>query len=306
MGRRARRSARRTLILRVGVAALVVASGRRSRKRTARLRVRTIHDAEPFHRHLTRQRVTSRPTTSREVETRFCEDSVVGQRPVPRAVVVLGACGDHDRGDHGTTASPMRWSEQPSPGRKGGSAADDVRSLVNDVHFGEWECGRLGPRSWARSARRAGRRPHPRHERSDREIERLIRMPSWWKGDLTDIGSDDQYASSPCVEGSLARMHHVRGNHDAMLSDTIALPLSRGRARWRDPAMPDTVRPKSDRAHREQPAGMAGGAGASTKPVLVFGHHHPWDPRSAERNESLLASIPKTAKALRVSPRGDQ
>ena len=43
------------------------------------------------------------------------------------------------------------------------------------------------------------------------------------KGDLTDRGSEEEYQAFLDAYTQLgARMHHVRGNHDAMITDTIA------------------------------------------------------------------------------------
>ena len=36
----------------------------------------------------------------------------------------------------------------------------------------------------------------------------------------------------------------------------------------------------------------------STKPVLVFGHHHPWDPSSHERNDHYFGINPDDSEAL--------
>jgi hypothetical protein len=39
-------------------------------------------------------------------------------------------------------------------------------------------------------------------------------------------------------------------------------------------------------------------AGSATDAVLVFGHHHPWDPESAERNETYFGVNPDDSEAL--------
>ena len=43
------------------------------------------------------------------------------------------------------------------------------------------------------------------------------------KGDLTNLGTEEEYASFRAAYDTLGlTMHHVRGNHDAMLTTTIA------------------------------------------------------------------------------------
>ena len=55
------------------------------------------------------------------------------------------------------------------------------------------------------------------------EIEALDPDAVVVKGDLTDRGSDEEYQAFLDAYTQLgARMHHVRGNHDAMITDTIA------------------------------------------------------------------------------------
>ena len=96
-------------------------------------------------------------------------------------------------------------------------------------------------------------------------------------------------------------MHHVRGNHDAMISDTIAatapftVELSGVTL-----AVLDTVRPGAEhgRIPREQLVWLEDLASASTAPLLVFGHHHPWDPSSTERNEHYFGINPDDSEAL--------
>ena len=97
------------------------------------------------------------------------------------------------------------------------------------------------------------------------------------------------------------RMHHVRGNHDAMISATIA---TTGPFEVELPgvtlAVLDTVRPglEHGRIPPAQLSWLDDLAGASTKPVLVFGHHHPWDPNSATRSETYFGINPDDSEAL--------
>jgi hypothetical protein len=96
-------------------------------------------------------------------------------------------------------------------------------------------------------------------------------------------------------------MHHVRGNHDAMLSDEVAstAPFAVDVA-GATHAVLDTGRPRSERGiiTAEQLAWLDALAADSTVPVLVFGHHHPWDPRSKERNDRYFGINPDDSDAL--------
>ena len=96
-------------------------------------------------------------------------------------------------------------------------------------------------------------------------------------------------------------MHHVRGNHDAMMTQTIAVDAPR--AVTLDGvtlAILDTVRPGTDRGRvsAEQLQWLDDLAAESTQPILVFGHHHPWDPSSHERNETYFGINPDDSEAL--------
>ena len=107
-------------------------------------------------------------------------------------------------------------------------------ATVNDVHFGEVECGRLdgvmeeelGPVLRALP----GEPPYPEtmNRGAIAEIEALDPDVVLVKGDLTNLGTEEEYAAFLAAYGQLGeRMHHVRGNHDAMLD---AIDRARGRA----------------------------------------------------------------------------
>ncbi|MDQ1520363.1 MAG: 3,5-cyclic-AMP phosphodiesterase, partial [Actinomycetota bacterium] len=123
------------------------------------------------------------------------------------------------------------------------------------------------------------------------------------KGDLTSAGTQDEYDMFLETYARLGpRMHHFRGNHDAMTTTTIAsanLPLAVnvGGATL---ALLDTVRPGVDRGcvSGEQLDWLDAIAAASTGAVFVFGHHHPWDPSSNDRNETYFGINPDDSDAL--------
>jgi hypothetical protein len=97
-------------------------------------------------------------------------------------------------------------------------------------------------------------------------------------------------------------MHHVRGNHDAMVTTTIAsahapfvVPL-----RGAHLAVLDTTVPGIDRGQvpGEQLEWLDALAAGTSDAVFVFGHHHPWDPTSHSRNASYFGINPDDSEAL--------
>jgi predicted phosphodiesterase len=179
-------------------------------------------------------------------------------------------------------------------------------ATVNDVHFGEVECGLLGTLEEVGPSFRSepGEDPYPEvmNRGAIGEIEALDPAAVVVKGDLTNLGSDEEYEAFLGAYTQLGvRMHHVRGNHDAMISAEIA---ATGPFEVELPgvtlAVLDTVRPghENGRIPEAQFTWLDDLAAASTKPVLVFGHHHPWDPNSATRSETYFGINPDDSDAL--------
>ena len=179
-------------------------------------------------------------------------------------------------------------------------------ATVNDVHFGETECGLLGTPGEIGPVftSEPGEEPYP--EMMNRgaidAIERLAPDAVIVKGDLTDRGTEDEYELFLAAYNRLGeRMHHIRGNHDAMVTQEIANngPFS-VELDGVTLAVLDTVRPGTDRGRisSDQLQWLDELAAASTQPVLVFGHHHPWDPSSHERNDGYFGINPDDSEAL--------
>ena len=108
------------------------------------------------------------------------------------------------------------------------------------------------------------------------------------KGDLTNLGTEEEYQRFRAAYDTLGpSMHHVRGNHDAMVTTKIASDL-------------DTVIPGTDKGQvsAEQLAWLDELAAAADRPVLVFGHHHPWDPASPTRSATYFGINPDDSDAL--------
>ncbi|MDQ1379342.1 MAG: 3,5-cyclic-AMP phosphodiesterase [Actinomycetota bacterium] len=267
-----------------------------------------IHDAELFTLGPDEVVVTFRTPEEREVETRVGERTVVtsgryhsarvtGLEPSTRyTVAVAGAA---------IGSSPLLPGEvttlaQP-PGRLLATGA-----TVNDVHFGETTCGLLGTAEELGPVFTVepGATPYPEvmnHGAID-AIERLNPDATLVKGDLTDRGTDEEYEAFLHAYSRLGpRMHHVRGNHDALLSEKIAAtgPFA-VEVDGATLAVLDTVRPGTDRGRisRKQLDWLDQLASETAQPVLVFGHHHPWDPASTDRNETYFGVNPDDSESL--------
>lgn len=182
-------------------------------------------------------------------------------------------------------------------------------ATVNDVHFGETVCGMihdtpedvLGP--WVRAA--PGEDPYPvvMNTAAVAEIEAFAPEAVIAKGDLTCVGSEDEYGAFLATYARFGdRLHHVRGNHDAMIDPTLGLEgapyaVEIGGATL---AVIDTVRPTfaGGQITHGQLGWLEETARATTGPVLVFGHHQIWDLHAAERPTDYFGVDPDSSEAF--------
>ena len=181
-------------------------------------------------------------------------------------------------------------------------------ATANDVHFGEKECGHLGPPHedigpFFSSA--PGEPPYP--ETMNRSVVDAMREldPNAVviKGDLTSIGSEDEYAAFLALYGSLGeRMHHVRGNHDAMIDPSLALEDAPYVVEVEGATLVvvDTVIPGTDggQLRADQVQFIDDVASSTSNAVLVFGHHYLWDLDSDTRNPLTFGITPDDSEAL--------
>ena len=192
--------------------------------------------------------------------------------------------------------------------RPGGTRLATV-ATVNDVHFGETVCGmvhsipeaELGP--WVRAE--PGEDPYPitMNRAAVDEIAGLGPDVVVAKGDLTCVGSAAEYQlflETYARFGS--SLHHVRGNHDAMLDPTMALegaPYSVvvGGVTL---AVIDTVRPgeAGGQITRDQLGWLGELARGTAGPVFVFGHHQIWDLHAPERSTDYFGIDPDSSDAF--------
>lgn len=179
-------------------------------------------------------------------------------------------------------------------------------ATVNDVHFGETECGviegiDIGP--VLRSDPGAEPYPELMNRCAVAEIAAIEPDAVVVKGDLTSNGTLGEYDRFCEVyrDAFGTRFHHVRGNHDANHGGRFAA-FAHQRI-----DVPGATVALIDTAVCEQPNGRVDpeilqwlddlGAEA-TEPVLVMGHHHCWNPDSEKRDESYFGINPTDSEAL--------
>jgi 3',5'-cyclic-AMP phosphodiesterase len=183
-------------------------------------------------------------------------------------------------------------------------------ATVNDIHFGETECGimegiDLGP--VLRSA--PGEDPYPlvMNRAAIAEISALAegRGPDAVvaKGDLTDDGTDEEYRDFlDHYAGAFgSRLHHVRGNHDAYHGQSYAadapfeVELPGALLAVIDTVIPTRTTGQVSAAQLDWLDELASRA---DRPVLVFGHHHPWGPGSPVRSATYFGISPDDSERL--------
>lgn len=210
-------------------------------------------------------------------------------------------------GEHPVSTDQLPGSIRTLPRPAGALLA--TLATVNDVHFGETVCGmihtipedKLGP--WVRAE--PGELPYPvmMNRAAVDEIAELDPDVVVAKGDLTCVGSDEEYQQFLDTYARFgSALRHVRGNHDAMQDDTMAL---QGAPYAVDVngvtlAVIDTVRPRSagGQITRDQLAWVDVTAAEATGPVLVFGHHQIWDLRAPHRSTDYFGVDPDSSEAF--------
>jgi len=207
-------------------------------------------------------------------------------------------------------------------------------ATVNDTHFGETECGSLADVSdavaylaaagaeveGARDKLKAfleqlgplvinsspeGAKPYPEMMSHAAVTEIVGYDPAAVvvKGDLTASGLAGEYeAFLQCYVDTFGdRLLHVRGNHDAYTGRRFASESFQERAL---PgvilAVLDTVIEGRDQGQvrAEQLEWLDELAGRADRPVLVFGHHHPWKPGSSNRSPDYFGINPNDSEHL--------
>jgi 3',5'-cyclic AMP phosphodiesterase CpdA len=179
-------------------------------------------------------------------------------------------------------------------------------TTVNDVHFGETECGVIdgldvGPIFRAEP----GAPPYPEvmNRAAIAEMAAIEPDAVVVKGDLTCRGQIEEYeqflAAYEPVFGD--RLVHVRGNHDGYFGETYAaIPTQRVDLPGVTLAVLDTTDPGNTpgRVTADQMEWLDDLAATADRPVLLFGHHHVWSPDSKQRPDNYFGILPDSSDAL--------
>ena len=180
-------------------------------------------------------------------------------------------------------------------------------ATVNDVHFGELECGRIDndPKGPIQRSR-PGEPPYPEimNRGAVAEITALNPHHVFVKGDLTCFGSEEEFvAFENCYSQFGGKLHVIRGNHDSYL----------GQHRYDEDqwiempgicvALMDTAIPTETTGDiaTGQLTWLAEHAAATHSPVLVMGHHQQWTPGAqgdGHRSEGYFGINPDSSDAL--------
>jgi Icc protein len=181
-------------------------------------------------------------------------------------------------------------------------------ATVNDLHFGETECGRIDDRPDGPIVRvDPGAEPYPElmNRSAADEIAAIDPTAVIVKGDLSCDGTEAEWSAfEACYSRFGDRLHVTRGNHDAYEGQHryagdqwIELPGI-------SIALLDTVVP------RATPGDLTGdqidwlaehlSAAASDRPVLLLGHHQQWirGAEDADSSEALFGLQPGASDAL--------
>lgn len=180
-------------------------------------------------------------------------------------------------------------------------------ATVNDLHFGEVEIVTefKGSELGVRMRRPDGEVPHPTlcNRGAITEMKLLDPMVVLAKGDLTTHGTRAEYSEmlDHYVGAFGDRFHHVRGNHECLggeeIGDTGPFSVD----------LPGVKLAVLDTTNYGEDGGLidanqlewldALGADAD-RPVLVFGHHHCWNPDATKRSSNYFGINPDDSEAM--------
>ncbi len=179
-------------------------------------------------------------------------------------------------------------------------------TTVNDVHFGETECGVVGGLDIGPVfASAPGDDPYPEVMNRGAIAEMSAVDPDVVvvKGDLTCNGTVEEYDlfRTAYVNTFEDRLVHVRGNHDGYHGGTYAArPTQRVDLPGITLAVLDTTHPghTPGRVTADQLEWLDDVAASADRPILLFGHHHPWSPDSRERPTNYFGILPDDSERL--------
>lgn len=176
-------------------------------------------------------------------------------------------------------------------------------ATVNDVHFGETDCGKFDddPRGPIQRVD-PGEAPYPEtmNRAAVNEIAAMQPDAVFVKGDLSRDGHPDEWAAfEACYRPAFGeRLHVVRGNHDAYRGQTAYAG-----DQWVDlpgvsVAMLDTTIPlrTTGSITDDQLEWLDARAAVADRPVIVMGHHQQWT--GSNRSPDYFGLHPDASDAL--------
>lgn len=182
-------------------------------------------------------------------------------------------------------------------------------ATVNDVHFGETECGRIDglaeAADWATFSRLPGESPYPElmNDAAIAEIQAADVDAVLVKGDLTSNGTESEFqAFHSAYHGAFGNnLTYVRGNHESYHSmQHGAIPFQRVDLAGVTLVLLDTSRDErvnGDISH-EQLDELDELAARVNQPLMIFGHHPTWHPTQDFETDDVFGLLPKTTRAL--------
>jgi 3',5'-cyclic AMP phosphodiesterase CpdA len=182
-------------------------------------------------------------------------------------------------------------------------------ATVNDVHFGEVECGVLEGLEMGPVFRgEPGHDPYPEvmNRAAAAEMAEIEPAAVVVKGDLTAEGTQAEYdAFLACYASAFGdALVHVRGNHDGYHGATFAatpaqlVELPGARVAVIDTTIPGLHTGQVRDAELQWLDDVGADADRDGVPVLGFGHHHPWDPGSKKREDGYFGIRPDDSERL--------
>ena len=178
-----------------------------------------------------------------------------------------------------------------------------LSGTVNDVHFGEEECGKIDDDPQGPIQRsRPGEPPYPEvmNRAACREIADIDPLCVLVKGDLTAKGTQEEFdAFEACYRGAFGeKLHVVRGNHDAYLGQTLYADDLWIEMPGLCVALMDTTIPTQTTGAFEQSQieWLDQHTSQTDLPVLVMGHHQQWV--DGKRSSDYFGLHPDSSDAL--------
>jgi Icc protein len=178
-------------------------------------------------------------------------------------------------------------------------------ATVNDIHFGETVCGLMdGDTTGPVFRAEPGDPPYPEvmNRAAVAEMAQIDPDAVVVKGDLTNGGTDAEVDAFLAAYAPVAdRMTWVRGNHESHKGlERGAVPVQTVTVDGAIVVLLDTSRPgvENGGVSAEQADELDAIAADADRPVVVMGHHHPWNPSSAERPARYFGITPDDSERL--------